>query len=31
MVTLRLYDPTNGVAVETPAGQDVLLGKIEAK
>lgn len=28
-VTLRLYDPTNGVAVETSAGQDVLLGEIE--
>jgi hypothetical protein len=26
---LRLYDPANGVAVETAAGQDVLLGEIE--
>jgi len=28
-VTLRLYDPANGVAVETIAGQDVVLGEIE--
>ncbi len=28
-ITLRLYDPTNGVAVETPAGQDVKLGEFE--
>jgi hypothetical protein len=28
-ITLRLYDPTNGVAVETPAGQDVLLGEFQ--
>lgn len=27
-VTLRLYDPTNGVAVDTAAGQDVVLGEI---
>lgn len=25
-ITLRLYDPANGLAVETTAGQDVLLG-----
>jgi 4-amino-4-deoxy-L-arabinose transferase-like glycosyltransferase len=29
MITLRLYDPTNGVAVESASGQDVLLGTIE--
>jgi hypothetical protein len=28
-VTLRLYDPSNGVPVETPAGQDVQLGSVE--
>jgi 4-amino-4-deoxy-L-arabinose transferase-like glycosyltransferase len=28
-VQLRLYDPANGLAVETVAGQDVLLGEIE--
>jgi hypothetical protein len=27
-VTLRLYDPANGVAVETDAGQDVLLAEV---
>lgn len=27
-VTLRLYDPINGVPVDTDAGQDVLLGQI---
>lgn len=27
-VTLRLYDPSTGAAVDTPAGQDVLLGGI---
>jgi hypothetical protein len=26
-ITLRLYDPATGVAVETPVGQDVLLGE----
>lgn len=31
VVMLRLYDPSNGVAVDTPAGQDVVLGKIEVK
>jgi hypothetical protein len=29
LVTLRLYDPANGVPVETPAGQDVVLGTVE--
>ena len=29
MVTLRLYDPTNGVAVESASGQDVVLGTVE--
>lgn len=28
-ITLRLYSPTDGVAVETPAGQDVLLGEFD--
>jgi hypothetical protein len=28
-VALRLYDPANGVPVETPAGQDVVLGTVE--
>jgi mannosyltransferase len=28
-ITLRLYDPANGEAVETAAGQDVLLGSFE--
>lgn len=28
-VTLRLYDPATGVPIETPAGQDVLLGEID--
>jgi hypothetical protein len=28
-VQLRLYDPANGVAVETAVGQDILLGEIE--
>lgn len=28
-VTLRLYDPANGVPVETDAGQDVLLGEVD--
>jgi hypothetical protein len=28
-VTLRLYDPVTGAAVETTAGQDVTLGEIE--
>lgn len=28
-VTLRLYDPSNGVAIDTPAGQDVVLGEVE--
>jgi hypothetical protein len=27
LVTLRLYDPVTGVAVETEVGQDVLLGE----
>lgn len=31
MVTLRLYDPTNGVPVETPVGQDVVLGTVEVR
>ena len=31
VVTLRLYDPTNGVPVETPAGQDVTLGTVEVR
>jgi hypothetical protein len=31
VMTLRLYDPSNGVAVDTPVGQDVVLGKIEVK
>jgi hypothetical protein len=31
LVTLRLYDPTNGVPVETPAGQDVQLGTVEVR
>jgi 4-amino-4-deoxy-L-arabinose transferase-like glycosyltransferase len=31
LVTLRLYDPTNGVPVETPAGQDVQLGMVEVE
>jgi hypothetical protein len=29
VVTLRLYDPTNGLPVETAAGQDVQLGTVE--
>jgi mannosyltransferase len=28
-IALRLYDPANGVPVETPAGQDVVLGTVE--
>lgn len=28
-VTLRLYDPATGIAVETAAGQDVRLGEVE--
>ncbi len=28
-VTLRLYDPLSALPVETPAGQDVVLGEIE--
>ncbi|MCC6167442.1 MAG: glycosyltransferase family 39 protein [Caldilineaceae bacterium] len=28
-VTLRLYDPVTGEPVETPAGQDVVLGEVE--
>jgi len=28
-VTLRLYDPATGAAVDTPAGQDVVLGEFE--
>jgi hypothetical protein len=31
IVTLRLYDPTNGVPVETPAGQDVPLGRVQVQ
>jgi hypothetical protein len=31
MVTLRLYDPMNGIPVETPGGQDVVLGNVEIK
>jgi hypothetical protein len=31
LVTLRLYDPLNGVPVETPAGQDVQLGHVEVR
>ncbi|MCC6457405.1 MAG: hypothetical protein IT328_20790 [Caldilineaceae bacterium] len=31
LVTLRLYDPTNGVPVETSAGQDVQLGTVEVR
>jgi mannosyltransferase len=31
IVTLRLYDPANGVPVETPAGQDVQLGMVEVR
>ena len=31
LVTLRLYDPANGVPVETPAGQDVLLGTVKVE
>jgi hypothetical protein len=31
MVTLRLYDPNNGVPLETPAGQDVILGRVEVR
>ncbi len=31
VVTLRLYDPTNGVPVETPAGQDVQMGRVEVR
>jgi hypothetical protein len=31
VVTLRLYDPANGVAVETAAGQDVQLGTVEVE
>lgn len=31
LVTLRLYDPNNGVAVETPAGPDVVLGAVEVE
>ena len=31
VVTLRLYDPTNGAPVETPAGQDVILGTVEVE
>jgi hypothetical protein len=30
-VTLRLYDPATGVAVETAAGQDIPLGEIEVE
>ena len=30
-VTLRLYDPTNGVAVETTMGQDVTLGQVTVR
>jgi mannosyltransferase len=28
-ITLRLYDPANGAAVETAAGQDVVLGEFD--
>ena len=28
-ITLRLYDPTNGVVAETPLGQDIDLGTVE--
>jgi hypothetical protein len=31
VVTLRLYDPANGMPVETPAGQDVVLGTVEVQ
>ena len=31
LVTLRLYDPANGVPVETPAGQDILLGTVKVE
>jgi 4-amino-4-deoxy-L-arabinose transferase-like glycosyltransferase len=31
LVTLRLYDPATGVPVETQAGQDVLLGRVEVR
>jgi mannosyltransferase len=31
LVTLRLYDPTNGVPVETTVGQDVQLGTVEVR
>ena len=31
MVTLRLYDPMNGVPVETSLGQDVVLGTVEVE
>lgn len=28
-ITLRLYDPANGIPVETPAGQDVRLAEVD--
>jgi hypothetical protein len=31
VITLRLYDPANGIPVETPAGQDVILGTVEVR
>lgn len=30
-ITLRLYDPSNGTALETPQGQDVMLGEIDVE